>query len=408
MFEHFWAFIDEFGNENLDVDTPGVSNFFIVTAVIVEDSGLEILNRSIESIRRVYFQKGEMKSFGVGNDHIRRMKILESLAKTNIKYITMVINKNEIDKTSGLGYKKSFRKFLPGLIYSRLYKTFPNMTVISDKHGRDSFMKSVHDYVQNRKKVSLFEEQTFEFADSKDYVLIQAADFISGTWGKILDPIISIDICSQFKDLVKEKAIFVDNWPPSPHSIFAKTDVESYLNNVVRQQCYQLVQQYIADNVDTTKLNEDDAAEMELRLAALRYLLYQNDVLENDEFIYAKRIISYLKSINQGELTPRRFASSVISPLRDRGVIIASGTKGYRIPTTVQDIIEFARTTGEKVVPMVARLGIARDQILLASNKSLDIVAESGFEIMNSFIEIQRESPLPYERDSPDTIDTPT
>lgn len=395
MYEHFWAFIDEFGNENLEVGKPGVSDLFIITAVICGDPAIELLEREVESVRKIHFQTGEMKSSTVGNDHLRRHRVLSALMKTGIKYTTLVINKAEIDKTSGLGFKKSFRKFLPGLIYSRLYKTFSNLTVICDKHGRDSFMNSVCNYVISKKKSSLFENQEFVFADSKDHALIQAADFISGTWSKILDPTIASDIRTLLKDEVKHNAIFVDHWPPSPQSIFAQTDINSYLNNVVRQQCYQLVQGYIADHIDTSRLNDEDANEMELRLAALRYLLYQNDVLDNNDFIYAKRIIAYLKDIDLGELTPRRFAGSVISPLRDSGVIIASGSKGYRIPTTVEDIIEFARTTGDKVVPMIARLGKARDQILLASNRSLNIVDNAGYEVINNFIESLRESTLP-------------
>lgn len=399
MFEHFWAFIDEHGNENLDIDNPGVSDLFIITAIICGDPVLELLEREVESVRKIHFQTGEMKSSTVGNEHLRRRRVLSSLMKTGIKYTTLVINKAEIDKTSGLGYKKSFRKFLPGLIYSRLYKTFSNLTVISDKHGGESFMNSVCDYVATKNKSSLFENQEFRFADSNDHILIQAADFVSGTWGKILDPTIEPGIRAVLKDDIKQNAIFVDHWPPSPQSIFAKTDIDSYLNNVVRQQCYQLVQRYISDHLDMAKLNEEDAIEMELRLAALRYLLYQNDVLDNDDFIYAKRIVAYLKEINLGELTPRRFAGSVISPLRDSGVIIASGSRGYRIPTTVQDIIEFARTTGEKVVPMVARLGMARDQILLASNQSLNIVDAADYGVINHFIESLRESSLPAARE---------
>lgn len=400
MFDHFWAYIDEFGNENLEVEKPGVSELFIITAVIVADSSLELLSREVESVRKIYFQQGEMKSTSVGNDYIRRRKILTSLSKTGIKYITLVINKTEIDKTSGLSYKKSFRKFLPGFVYSRLYKTYPNLTVVSDKHGRDSFMNSVLNYVNTKKKVSLFENQIFEFADSKDYALIQAADFISGSWGKILDPAIDKDIRSALKDEIKHNAIFIDHWPPSRHSIFAQNDTEGYLNNVVRQQCYQLVQAYISSNHDTSRLNDEDAAEMELRLAALNFLLHQNDIIDNDDFIYSKTIIAHLKERNFGELTPRKLASLVISPLRDKGVIIASGSKGYRIPTTVSDIIEFARTTGDKVIPMIARLGTARDQILAASSKSLNIVDASGYEVINRFIETLRESPLPVGRDS--------
>jgi len=393
MFDHFTAFIDEHGNENLNLDSPGASKFFIITAVVVEDAGIELLETSIDSVRKVQFQTGEMKSSSVANNHARRTRVMELLCSTQLSYLSLIVNKAEIDNTSGLGYKKSFRKFLPNLVYNRLYKTFPNLTVISDNHGGKKFMDSVKAYVDKNKKESLFEKQNFEFHESKERVLIQAADFIAGTWGKTLDNSIDPAIREVWKTQLKKSAIFVDHWPPSPESIFPKTEIGSYLNNLVRQQCYQLVQQYISTNQMTGSLNEEEAAEMEIRLAVLRFLLYENDVIESGQFIYAKRIIAFLKKMNYGEITPRKLASLVISPLRDSGVIISSGNKGYRIPTNVDDLIEFARTTGEKVVPMVARLGRARDQIYLASNKQLNIIDEAGWPIMNNFVDSLGEYP---------------
>jgi len=254
-------------------------------------------------------------------------------------------------------------------------------------------MDSVKKYVESHSCESLFENQDFEFDESKDNALIQAADFIAGTWAKILDTQVDSAIRDSWRTTIKNSAIFVDFWPPSANSILGKSDSDSYLNNLVRQQCYWLVQQYLSTNQNTGSLNEEEAIEMEARLAALRFLLYENEVLENDQFVYSQKIIGYLKSLNYGEFTPRKLAGNIISPLRDSGVIISSGNKGYRIPTNVSDIVEFARTTGDKIIPMLSRLGKARDHILLASNKSLNIIDESGYSILNQFVDQLKESP---------------
>ena len=92
-FQHFWAFIDESGNENLNTDSEGVSHTFIITAVIVEDAGLDILRASIESIRSAHFQSGEMKSSSIGNDHLRRKRLLEDISKTKLSYLSLIIDK---------------------------------------------------------------------------------------------------------------------------------------------------------------------------------------------------------------------------------------------------------------------------------------------------------------------------
>jgi hypothetical protein len=183
----------------------------------------------------------------------------------------------------------------------------------------------------------------------------------------------------------------VDYWPPSAQSIFARSETNNYLNNIIRQNCHQLAQIYIENHHGTSGLDQEEIAEREMRLAVLRFLLFQNEVMENDDFVYGKVIINHLVDIGYEEISLRKLANLVISPLRDSGVIISSGSRGYRIPTTVDDIIEFAKTTSEKVVPMIIRLGRARDQICVASDGQLDIVEESGNHIVNEFIRVQRE-----------------
>jgi hypothetical protein len=124
-----------------------------------------------------------------------------------------------------------------------------------------------------------------------------------------------------------------------------------------------------------------------MRIETIRFLLFQNEFLENDEFMMSHQIITHLSSLGFENMTPRKLAAMVIAPLRDSGVIISSSSKGYRIPTTVFDIVEFAKTTGEKILPMLGRLGNAKNQLYMASNKSLDIIEESGFPEMNKLIE---------------------
>lgn len=387
-FQHHWAFIDESGNESLLTENHGVSDNFVISAVIVEDAGLDLLSSSIESIRKIHFQSGEMKSSSIGNEHTRRLRILENLANTKLSYITLIVDKNEIQKNSGLQFKKSFRKFITGMVYNRLYRTFPNITVISDQHGGEFFMSSVKTYVEKYHKPSLFDKQDFLFRNSSDEILIQAADFIAGTWAKISDESIDSEIRKDFKEIIKTNAIFIDHWPPSTNSIFPPTEDKSHLNSVVRQYCYNQIHIYILKNQDKSDLDEEEKAEEAMRIETIRFLLHKNEFLADNEFLYSHEIIEHLQSNGFEKMTPRKLAAIVIAPLRDNGVIISSGSKGYRVPTTVRDIVEFAKTTGEKVLPMLTRLGMAKKQLYLVSNKSLDIVEEAGYPLMNKLIEI--------------------
>lgn len=74
---NLYAFIDEFGNNGLDFTNPQISSHFIVTAIIVEENDIPILETLCTEIRQKYFQGSEIKSSKVGKNHERRKRILE-------------------------------------------------------------------------------------------------------------------------------------------------------------------------------------------------------------------------------------------------------------------------------------------------------------------------------------------
>ena len=73
------AFIDESGAFGWDLENSSVSTCFVITAIIVEECRIEELKTALEIIRKKYFQEGEMKSSKVGQNHKRRVKIIEEL-----------------------------------------------------------------------------------------------------------------------------------------------------------------------------------------------------------------------------------------------------------------------------------------------------------------------------------------
>ena len=62
-----YAFIDESGAFGWNLENPSVSRFFILTAVIVEETELEVLTNEAKKIKEKFFQTGEMKSLDHGH-----------------------------------------------------------------------------------------------------------------------------------------------------------------------------------------------------------------------------------------------------------------------------------------------------------------------------------------------------
>ncbi len=136
-----FAYIDETGNSDLETNKVGASDYFIVSAIIVSyDKKLE-LEEKTENLRLKYFQTGEIKSSGVGSNDKRRAKILAAVNNLDFKFYAICVDKNEINKDSGLQYKKSFLKYINGMLYSRLFTSFLDVHIVSDEHGGKDLKK---------------------------------------------------------------------------------------------------------------------------------------------------------------------------------------------------------------------------------------------------------------------------
>ena len=64
----------------------------------------------------------------------------------NFSVYAVVIDKRKL-YGEGFKYKKSFYKYLNGILYKELYLTFPQLDLIVDEHGGNDFMRSFKKYV---------------------------------------------------------------------------------------------------------------------------------------------------------------------------------------------------------------------------------------------------------------------
>ncbi|MBM7692477.1 hypothetical protein JOC77_001907 [Peribacillus deserti] len=208
-----YAFIDEFGNYGFDFEKKDVSTHFIIAAILVEVSNKEMLEQKIEIIRRKYFQTGEMKSSKIKNSHRRRIQILSEIKELPFQLYAYVIDKTKIRETGGLGYKKSFFKYLNNLLYKDLYKTFEELQLVADEHGSKEFMQEFKTYVKRKSIPDLFNFSTFGFNDSKSDILLQLADLLAGTIAKGYDKQQLTDEYKSFHSILKNRIIRINYWP---------------------------------------------------------------------------------------------------------------------------------------------------------------------------------------------------
>lgn len=145
-----YAFIDEFGAFGYDFDNLGCTTHFLICAVIVDESNLSFVAESVETIRKKYFQQGEIKSSKIGRNHKRRVSILAELKQLPFHIFAFVCDKRKIYENSGLRYKTSFYKFLNNIVHQELRISYSNLTITADEVGGNDYLQSFAAYVRSK------------------------------------------------------------------------------------------------------------------------------------------------------------------------------------------------------------------------------------------------------------------
>ena len=284
------AFIDESGNTNLDTSSDGSSAYFIISAIIVDNNSLSNALASAESIRKNNFQNGVIKSSLVGNNHKRRTKIIAQLNTVPFKLYALIVDKAEIKRDSGLTYKRSFLKFLNGKVYNTLFSGIHDLYIEADKHGSKEFMESFEKYISNNHKPDLFSNSDFKFVDDKDSVLVQVADFISGTLAKIYENKYDDNLYNNFKNLIQDKLIEINEWPRKLRLNTSPRPDHSIQDTLVQNYCLEQAELFIENS------DQIEGEFTQHQVCTLKYLMFKSTFYDANEYSYKDEIIKHLRT----------------------------------------------------------------------------------------------------------------
>jgi hypothetical protein len=379
--EKTYAFIDEYGNHDLETGKDGASGYFIVAAIIINETHFKGTEEAAEIIRRSNFQTGEMKSSGVGRNHTRRVSVLKKLQSLDFKFYFLVVDKERIYKDSGYQYKKTFIKNINGKIYNKLFSTFSDIHIIADEHGNDNFKTSFRQYIDKNHKPDLFYRSKFDLVKSHDNVMVQVAVFIVGSVAKVYEKKGSPELKEEYLELLKNKCIGLDEWPTRFQSYYEPDITSDSFNNLILEHSLSSAEIFIENNESQ---NDED---IKLQVAVARFLVFSNRWIDNTVFIATKKINDHLFDLGFGDVNELRLRSKVIAKLRDNNVIIASSNKGYKIPSSFEDMEIFVETVNSKIKPLLQRLGKARSNLYLASKGEVDILKGEKYPHLVEFME---------------------
>ncbi|MBY0146940.1 hypothetical protein [Neobacillus niacini] len=378
-----YAFINEFGQYGFDFDQPETSTHFIIVSILVKESDKEFLEQEVERIKQKHFLKSAI-------DDSRRMEILQNLKDLPFKVYAYVIDKRKIREDSGVSYEKTFIKFTKSKVFDDLYRTFDTLDLVAGEQGSKEFMQEFSAYVRRKCIPDLFNYSTFGFNNSQSQILLDMAEFIAHTIAKGYDVKHYSNQYPSFYRLLKNKIITINLWPHDyKHYLYdyhyEKTDSET--DQIIIKQAVNLAYQYIEEH---RKSEEDDER---VRIDLLKFLLF--NLKENpDEYVYTEEILENLNAIRINKIKQHYFRSNIVSKLRDHGLLIASSNKGYKLPVCLNDLYDFVNLSSLTIYPMIQRVAKCRDQILLATNREIDILEKGEYDYLKRVIELGKIASL--------------
>ncbi|SFH36641.1 DUF3800 domain-containing protein [Pontibacter chinhatensis] len=379
MQHNITAFADEYGNNSFDFERQG--SHFIVATVICKNENLEKLKNDLDQIRKTHkFQTGEIKSSGVGPNHARRKRILNDIAKLDVAVYAVIVDKRQLFG-KGFEFKKSFYKYLNNLLYKELFRTYPSLELYVDEHGGSDYMQEFKRYVEKNHPRSLFYSYDFSILDSKHSKYIQLADFVAGTLGYIYDSSKTSEHSAEFEKLLEPIVSGLNFFPREvTFKELAESNIDESFDPQIAETCYLRIHHFLEKETGSDQQKIDQISFLKL------LLLYQRANAKN-KYISTKEIFNHLNQSRTENLKEEYFRTKVVGALRDQGVIIASGTSGYKIPTSSKDLNNFVRHGKRIILPMLNRIKEAREAIKLATGNDLDLLGHQEFQELKILLE---------------------
>lgn len=381
--DRVYAFTDESGAFGWDLENPSVSTHFIISAVIVKEQNLEVMRKAIDLLRQKHFRNSEIKSSNIGKNHDRRRKILSEVLQLPFSIFTVILDKSLVKRDSGLHFKESFYKFLNNIVHEELRQAFYKLTIVADTIGGSEYMKSFSKYVEEKQDIpNLFGEAEFYFKNSKNDVLIQLADLISGTFAHEYDLHKASKNPHKYSKMLESKIIRTEFYPKTYETyILENSPLSKKYDKEISTVCFKQAINFI------NKYKNNNDPDIKAQLIVLKYLLFRFMNNNLNPYISTKELKKQLAYASPDKINDLKFRTKIIAKLRDNRVIISSSSAGYKIPTSKSDLFDFINHGATIIMPMLDRLGKCRDLIKLSTINELDLFDNAEYEALRKYFD---------------------
>ena len=228
----------------------------------------------------------------------------------------------------------------------------------------------------------LFGDAKFSFENSKGNVGIQVADLISGTLSYVFDNHKKANDTPDYLKVLKEKTIRIELYPKTYENyVLENSAIAEDYDEEIAKLCFAQAVKFVEHN------NDNNDPEVKAQVIVLQYLLFR--FMNNDTrgYIYTYELKDQLANTELRNMKDQAFRMRIIGKLRDKGVIIASSQKGYKIPSKKSEIEDFLNHDISIILPMLGRLKKCRDTVKLGTCGAVDLYQADAYKELKAFIE---------------------
>lgn len=270
-------------------------------------------------------------------------------------------------------------KYLNGILYKELYKTFPKLELKVDEHGGNDFMLEFKNYVQQNHIRTLFEGSEFFVNKSHNELGVQVADLFAGTLGYIFDEHKKSEFSEIFMEIISKRLISINQFPKQ---YLVQEYQEFTVDDNYNQTITDLSLRSIFDYLDLVTVDNQQKQDS---INFLKLLVRYHESNHFKNYTTAQEFINHLNINRDSNISKEQFAN-MLGSLRDKGILIGSSREGYKIPTNYLEVKKYVQHGNSIIMPLIRRIIVCRESILLATNNELDILDDPEFEKLNEII----------------------
>lgn len=376
--ETFVAYIDESGGHGFNFENVGTSSHFVVNAILIDSSQIEILSSAFDIIKKQYFPISELKSSTIANQEAKRLEILNKLKDLDFKFYCLIVDKKKIHKSSGLQYKETFYKFLYGILYNNIYRSFRYLSIIADELISNDFILSFEKYIKENHQADLFHQNKISFVKSNQTILLQLSDLIGGSLNRFYSGKSNLNPIT----ILEGKCIGQIDWPNnfSPYTVDEDSVPEDYEEEISTIALLR-IDDYLNKNIDT----RDNV--VYLRVMFLSYLRLIFNYNSKHRYVFTQELLIHIKENTGEEIKEQFLRQQIVGPLRSEGILIMSNSNGYKIPSTKRDIVTFFNLFSKIINPMIHRLEKTHSALYTATQGKLNMMDYPEFEYLKKLLE---------------------